>query len=81
MAIINPVKAILSVGQAFQTFDSEDGGKISTFLPKVVYILLQCVALGMSMVKLYFMGLLPNESDWAHTTPLHPTEFVVPLNN
>ncbi len=66
---------------AFQPFDSEEGGKISTFLPKIVYFLLQCVALGMSMVKLFYMGLLPNESDWAHTTPLHPTEYVIPLHN
>ncbi|EFC50269.1 predicted protein, partial [Naegleria gruberi] len=69
MAIMNPIKAMLGIGQAFQSFDSEEGGKINTILPKIVYFLLQCVSLGMAVVKLFYMGLLPNESDWAHTTP------------
>ncbi|KAL9646669.1 hypothetical protein ABK040_001092 [Willaertia magna] len=80
MAIFNPIKAILSTNEAFKPFDDESGGKISTFLPKIVYIFFQFVGLGMALVKCYYLGLLPNASDWAHTSPLHPTEFVSPLN-
>lgn len=62
--------------EVFAPFEKEG---ISTLLPKLTYIALNCVGLGIAIAKCNSMGLLPQKSDWAYTTPLQPQEYSAPV--
>lgn len=66
MAIVNPLKSIFTTNAAFQSFDDE---RVPTLLPKLVYIFFNLVGLGIALLKCYYMGLLPNQTDWLLSAP------------
>ncbi|KAL0481488.1 hypothetical protein AKO1_011257 [Acrasis kona] len=76
MALINPFKALFSTNAVFKSFEEEG---VAVTLPKLVYFGLNCVGVALAVYKCNNMGLLPQQSDWANTTPLEPQEFSVPI--
>lgn len=68
MALFNPLKAILTVNDAFRQFDKEEG--VDTKIPKMLFIALQVLSLGVALYKCSTMGLLPVTSvDWVEYLP------------
>lgn len=68
MALINPIKGIFGVNQAFSRFDKEEG--LDLKLPKLIFISLQLLALGVALYKCSSLGLLPLTSvDWTIYLP------------
>ncbi len=53
MALMDPLKALLATNSVFEMFEKE---KIPTLLPKLIYILLNAVGLGVAMAKCYWLG-------------------------
>ena len=67
-ALSNPVKGILSTENVFARFSNEKG--VDTSMAKLIYVVLQLVALGIGMYKCHTMGLLPVTSvDWLWQLP------------
>ncbi|GMH81479.1 hypothetical protein TL16_g08943, partial [Triparma laevis f. inornata] len=63
MALLNPLKAILSTPQQFSRFES--GTEEKFYQAKAVFIAMNLVALSVGIYKLLKMGLLPNKAgDW-----------------
>ncbi|XP_004344430.1 ER membrane DUF1077 domain-containing protein [Capsaspora owczarzaki ATCC 30864] len=63
MMLITPVKAIFSTGTTFAKL-TEDG-KSQLLQQKLVFILANCLSIGMAMYKFSVLGLLPTSpSDW-----------------
>jgi Protein of unknown function (DUF1077) len=70
MALVNPLKAIFATRQAFIKFEKEDG--IDLRLPKLIYLSLQVLSLGVALYKCSTMGLLPvTSADWTNLLPPH----------
>lgn len=68
MALINPLKAILSINQAFEKFSNDDG--IDTKMPKLIFLALQILSLFVALYKCSTMGLLPlTSADWTSYIP------------
>jgi hypothetical protein len=68
MALINPLKAIFSVNDAFKAFDREEG--VDLKLPKLIFVGLQVLALAVGLYKCSTMGLLPlTSADWVGYLP------------
>jgi acyl-coenzyme A synthetase/AMP-(fatty) acid ligase len=68
MALINPLKAILTVNEAFKPFAKEEG--LNLYIPKLTYLALQILSLGVAVYKCSTMGLLPlTSSDWVDYLP------------
>jgi hypothetical protein len=68
MALINPIKGIIGVNQTFLRFDKEEG--LDLKIPKLIFISLQLLALGVALYKCSTMGLLPLTSvDWTIYLP------------
>lgn len=68
MALINPLKAIVTTNQTFKQFESEPS--VDLRIPKLIFISLQFVAFAAAMYKTYTMGLLPVTSgDWTSYIP------------
>ncbi|KAK4185922.1 hypothetical protein QBC35DRAFT_502610 [Podospora australis] len=64
MAFKNPIMGILSTNTAFERFESETN-KAKVLQVKVVYVVMQLVALALGLWKINGMGLLPTtRSDW-----------------
>ncbi|KAK1766905.1 hypothetical protein QBC33DRAFT_570452 [Phialemonium atrogriseum] len=79
MAFKNPVMGVLGTNQAFERF--ETGSNRDKILQvKLVYIVMQLVALALGIWKVNAMGLLPTtRSDWLAWEPQRePLEFAVP---
>lgn len=67
-ALINPIKGLFLTNAAFKQFEEKDG--ISLVLPKLVFISLQILALGVALYKCSTMGLLPlTSADWTSLLP------------
>ena len=67
-ALVNPIKAISNIEVMFGKFSKDKG--VDTKLPKLVFILVQLVALSVGLYKCHTMGLLPLTSvDWLWTLP------------
>lgn len=68
MSLINPLKAIASMGQMFGKFEKEEG--LDLRIPKLIFISLQLLSLGVALYKCSTMGLLPITSvDWINFLP------------
>ena len=64
MMFKNPIQSIMNTNQAFRNFET-DGTKGALWGVKIVYILANCLLLGLGIWKVNGMGLLPTTtSDW-----------------
>jgi len=67
MALVTPIMAITSVKQTFSKFEGEG---INLLFPKLIFIALQGLAIGVALYKCSTMGLLPLTSvDWVKNIP------------
>lgn len=67
MAMMNPVRSILSVNAAFKPLE---GNNVSFIQYKLMFLALNCVGLAMAAYKCHYMGLLPlHSSDWVGLLP------------
>lgn len=65
MSIMNPIKSIVGLNKTFSKFE-DPGGKIDLQMPKLIFILLNCVWLAVGLYKMSKMRLLPTTSaDWS----------------
>jgi hypothetical protein len=65
MSILNPIKSILGVNGMFSKFE-DPSGKVELQMPKLVFVLLNFVMLGVGLYKMSKMRLLPTTSaDWS----------------
>ena len=68
MALINPLKAIFGVNEFFSALAKEEG--VDIHLPKLIYLSLQLLSLGLALYKCSTMGLLPlTSADWTSFIP------------
>ena len=68
MALLNPLKAIVGLKQAFVKYEKEDG--VDLRLPKLIFLALQILSLGVGLYKCSTMGLLPiTSADWTNLLP------------
>ena len=68
MALINPLKAIFGVNEFFSVLAKEEG--VDIHLPKLIYLSLQLLSLGLALYKCSTMGLLPlTSADWTSFIP------------
>ncbi|XP_074280441.1 uncharacterized protein LOC141605525 [Silene latifolia] len=66
-ALWQPISALQGVGKVFEPYKDS---KVDLLLPKVVYIALNLVGLGLGVWKLNTLGLLPTHaSDWVSSLP------------
>lgn len=64
MAIMNPIKGILSVSSAFRSCEDPEG-KVDLTSSKALFVLLNLLWLGVGMYKMASMKLLPlTSADW-----------------
>ncbi|KAI9799351.1 MAG: hypothetical protein M1833_004050 [Piccolia ochrophora] len=79
MLFTNPMKGLLGTQQTFARFETE-GTRGKLWQVKLVYVLMQLLALALGIWKVNKMGLLPTtRSDWlAWETERKPLERVVP---
>lgn len=64
MAIMNPIKGIMSVGTAFRSCEDAEG-KVDLTSSKALFVLLNLIWLGVGMYKMASMKLLPlTSADW-----------------
>ena len=62
MALMNPVNAISNVNKTFSKYENQG---IDLKIPKLIFLALQLLALGMALYKCSMMGLLPvTSADW-----------------
>mmetsp|Transcript_602 Transcript_602/g.789 ORF Transcript_602/g.789 Transcript_602/m.789 type:complete len:197 (+) Transcript_602:95-685(+) len=65
MAMLSPLKALLSLGTTFLPYSDPDG-KVDLQLPKFVFVALNLIWFGVGLYKMGSMRLLPTTSaDWA----------------
>ena len=68
MALINPLKAIVGINEFFAPLAKEEG--VDIHLPKLIYLSLQVLAVGLALYKCSTMGLLPvTSADWTSYIP------------
>lgn len=68
MALFNPLKAIATLNDTFRAFEKEDG--LNLYMPKLIFLSLQILSLGVAVYKCSTMGLLPlTSSDWVDYLP------------
>ena len=61
--MINPIKQLFTVDQTFKQFE----GKVNLFMPKLVYVAMVLLLLGMAIYKFSAMGMLPVQPiDWVY---------------
>ncbi|XP_022858376.1 ER membrane protein complex subunit 4-like [Olea europaea var. sylvestris] len=66
-ALWQPINALRGVGKVFEPYKDN---KVDLLLPKLVFIALNLVGLGMGVWKLNTLGLLPTHvSDWVSSLP------------
>ena len=67
-ALSTPVKGIFATEQTFSKLGGEKG--VDTNMPKLIYVAMQVLALGVALYKCHTMGLLPLTSiDWLAKLP------------
>lgn len=68
MSLLNPLKAIFSVNDAFKMFNKEEG--IDLRIPKLIFVGLQILGVAVALYKCSTMGLLPlTSADWVGYLP------------
>ena len=68
MALMGPLKAIVTINQTFEKFKGEEG--VDLRLPKLLFLALQIIGLAVGLYKTYTMGLLPvTSADWTSFIP------------
>ncbi|KAF9546467.1 hypothetical protein EC957_009680 [Mortierella hygrophila] len=82
MLMFSPIKALMSMSQVFERYETPSPVKVSFMdsklaLPKVTFVALQLLTILFGMYKLNAMGLLPtSHSDWlAFMDPKTPLEY------
>lgn len=66
-AIMSPLKSIMSLHSTFARFE-DPSGKVDLNMPKLVYVILNMIWLGVGLYKMSKMRLLPTmSSDYAGT--------------
>jgi ER membrane protein complex subunit 4 len=69
MALVNPLRGLASTEAAFADFKGEEG--LDTRLPKLLYIAMQLLSLGIALYQCSRMGLLPvTSADWTSFIPV-----------
>ncbi|CAG8687508.1 24007_t:CDS:2 [Dentiscutata erythropus] len=64
MLFFQPIKALMSIESVFERYESIKT-KSDLILPKIVYVLLHLLTMGLGLYKCFSMGLLPTAtSDW-----------------
>ena len=64
MAILNPVKSVLNVSNAFRSCEDPDG-KVDLTSSKSLFVLMNLIWLGVGLYKMANMKLLPlTSADW-----------------
>lgn len=67
MALFNPINSIATVNKTFARYEGEG---VDLKMPKLIFISLQILALGIALYKCSTMGLLPlTSADWTHYIP------------
>lgn len=62
MALMNPINAISSINKTFSKYENQG---IDLTIPKLIFLSLQLLALGVGVYKCSMMGLLPiTSADW-----------------
>ena len=78
MALVNPIKAMSSVGTTFAKFKS-DG--VDIMIPQLIFLSLNLLALGVAVYKCSSMGLLPvTSADWTEYIPLKQASEIAGLS-
>jgi hypothetical protein len=68
MALVNPLKAIFGLRAQFLRFEKDEG--LDLRLPKLIFLSLQVLSLGVALYKCSTMGLLPvTSADWTTLLP------------
>jgi hypothetical protein len=68
MALVNPIKAMAGTQEMFKEFKGEDG--VDARIPKLIFVGIQLVALGVAIYQCSRMGLLPvTSADWTSFIP------------
>ena len=71
MSLINPLKAITSIGSTFKPYEKEEG--LDLKIPKLIFLSLQVLSLAVAVYKCSTMGLLPlSSADWVSNIPISP---------
>ncbi|CAA0838324.1 Unknown protein [Striga hermonthica] len=66
-ALLQPINALRGVGKVFEPYKDN---KVDLLAPKLVFIALNLVGLGLGIWKLNALGLLPTHvSDWVSSLP------------
>jgi len=74
--IYQPIMSIVNSGEAFPERDS-DGGRLNTWLPRIIYCLINLAGLGFGLWKVNGMGLLPTHaSDYVSAMTVPRAEFM-----
>lgn len=66
MALWNPSRAVLNVAKEFKKFEHP---QVSLLLPKLIYVVLQLVSLGIALYKCQSLGLLPSTLSFSSPIP------------
>jgi hypothetical protein len=67
MALFNPITGIMNINQTFGKFENEG---IDLKIPKLIFLALQLLSVGVALYKCSLMGLLPvTSADWTHYVP------------
>jgi hypothetical protein len=53
MSLMEPLKALLATNSTFESFEKEG---ISVIIPKIMFVVLNSVGLGVAMAKCYWLG-------------------------
>ena len=77
LALWNPLQAIFSINSVFAPLMSSKGETpISLTLPKLCYLFLNIILVGIALYKCQSLGLLPTPADWASSLSVSlPAEF------
>ena len=69
MALINPLKALLTINNVFKPYEGKDG--VDTKIAKLIFIGMQVASLAVALYKCSMMGLLPlTSADWVNNIPI-----------
>jgi len=73
MSLWRPFSALFSVNQQFARYAASN---VNMTLPKLIYLVLNMVGVGIALYKCQTLGILPNASDWAFVDVVRsPAEF------
>merc|ERR1740117_518534 len=68
MAMFQPIRGMMSVNM---TFKGVEGKGVDLMIPKLTFVAMNCLGLGLGLWKCSMMGLLPvHAADWTHYIPM-----------